>query len=77
MLKSCSAFSPNAFCKAAIERKFESVPTAFYVNRILNCERIGTPEKKMCKKEEINMLSVFLLATVIWHQTLPTFVSCH
>lgn len=55
MLKSCSSFSPNAFFKAAIERKFDSMPTAFYVNRILNCERIGKPgrkEKKDCKKEK-------------------------
>lgn len=58
MLKSCSSFSPNAFFKAAIERKFESVATAFCVNRMLNCERIGhqgkkkTTTKKHCKKEK-------------------------
>lgn len=54
MLKSCSSFSPNAFFKAAVERKFESVPTAFYVNRILNSKRIGIPgkgkKKRHCKK---------------------------
>lgn len=70
MLKSCSPFSPNAFFKAAIERKFESMPTAFYVNRILNCERIGKPGKKgIVRRKKINMLSVFLLVTVIQHQT--------
>lgn len=57
MLKSCSSFSPNAFFKAAVERKFESVATAFCVNRMLNCERTGTPgkknkQKKHCKKEK-------------------------
>lgn len=65
-------FHPNAFFKAAIERKFESVPTAFYVNRILNCERIGTPEKKkkgIVRRKKINMLSVFLLVTVKQQQT--------
>lgn len=55
MLKSCPSFSPNAFCKAATERKFQAVPTLFYVNRILNCERTRTPgnkKKKHCKKEK-------------------------
>lgn len=46
MLKSCFSFSPNTFFKAAIERKSESLPTGFYVNRILKCERIVTPHKK-------------------------------
>lgn len=43
MLESCPSFSPNAFYKAATERKFQAVPTSFYVNRILNCERTRTP----------------------------------
>lgn len=49
MLKSCPSFSPNAFCKAATERKFQAVPTPFYVNRILNCERTRTPGNKKKK----------------------------
>lgn len=46
MSKSCPSFSPNAFWKAATERKFQVVPTPFYVNRILNCERTRTLGKK-------------------------------
>lgn len=41
-------------CKAATERKFQAVPTPFYVNRILNGERTRTlgNKKKHCKKEK-------------------------
>lgn len=77
MLKSCSSFSPNAFFKAAIERKFESVATAFCVNRMLNCERIGTSgekknqqqQKNIVRRKNVNMLLVSLLVTVIWPQS--------
>lgn len=73
MLESCPSFSPNAFCKAATERKFQAVPTSFYVNRILNCERTRTPgnnkkKKSIVRREKKPLLLVFLLVTVIQQQ---------
>lgn len=73
----CSPFSPNVSFKAAIGRKFESVPTAFYVNRILNWGRIRPSGKKKSKKKKQHHVFSLSISTISNSHMAPKLTHPH